>query len=291
MAKGIILAGGKGTRLYPLTLPIVKQLLPVYDKPMVYYPLSTLMLAGVREFLLISTKEAIPQFETLLGDGSQLGISIQYAVQEEPRGIAEALIIGEKFFQNGPVWLILGDNLFFGHGLPKILQKAQQQKTHSVIFVYRVRDPERYGVAELDPSGKVLSIEEKPKQPKSPYAVTGLYYYHKDAAKLASTLQPSARGELEISDLNNLYLKKGELKAEILGRGFAWLDTGTHTSLLDASLFVSLVEQRQGMKIGCIEEVAFRQKWISKEQLLNLAQKFSSSEYGTYLTQIAQEED
>ncbi|RME79815.1 MAG: glucose-1-phosphate thymidylyltransferase, partial [Planctomycetota bacterium] len=280
--KGIILAGGLGTRLYPITMPIVKQLLPVYDKPMIYYPLSTLLLAGVREVLIISTPKALPRFEELFGSGEKLGIHIQYKAQPEPRGIAEAFILGEDFIGQDSVWLVLGDNLFYGGGLSCLLQKTSKQKEKSVVFAYSVSDPERYGVVEFNEKGEVLSIEEKPKQPKSNYAVTGLYYYHRDVVSLAKSLKPSERGELEITDLNRLYLERRELQVELLGRGFAWLDTGTYDSLLEAAEFVSLVEKRQGLKIGCIEEIAYRMGYIQKKQVLQTAESMKNTSYSEY---------
>ncbi|MCX7794577.1 MAG: glucose-1-phosphate thymidylyltransferase RfbA [Thermodesulfovibrionales bacterium] len=288
--KGIILAGGSGTRLYPITIGTVKQLLPVYDKPMIYYPLSVLMLAGVREILIISTPGDIDRFKRLFNDGSHLGLNFQYAVQSEPRGIAEALIIGEEFINKDNVWLILGDNIFFGHGLPELLRRVSGYKEGATIFGYYVADPGRYGVVEFDPSGKVISIEEKPEKPRSNYAVTGLYYYDKDAPEIAKTLRPSKRGELEITDLNNEYLKRGRLRVELMGRGFAWLDTGTYDSLLDASEYVRIIEQRQGLKIACIEEIAYRLGYINREQLLRLAEPLKKNSYGRYLLQIAEEE-
>lgn len=287
--KGIILAGGSGTRLYPITIGTIKQLLPVYDKPMIYYPLATLMLAGVRDILIISTPEDIDRFKKLFNDGSQLGLSFSYAVQEKPRGIAEALIIGEDFIDEDNVWLILGDNIFFGHGLPELLRRVSNHKDCATIFGYWVADPQRYGVVEFDSSGRVISIEEKPEKPRSNYAVTGLYYYDGEAPKIAKTLRPSKRGELEITDLNNEYLKKGRLRVELMGRGFAWLDTGTYDSLLDAAEYVRIIEQRQGLKIACIEEIAYRLGYITKEQLLRLAEPLKKNSYGRYLLQIAEE--
>ncbi len=287
--KGIILAGGSGTRLYPITIPTIKQLLPIYDKPMIYYPLSTLMLAGVREFLIISTPKDLPRFKDLFGDGSQLGLSFSYAEQDEPRGIAEALIIGEEFIGDDNVWLILGDNLFFGHGLPELLKEAYEENEGATIFGYFVSDPERYGVIEFDKEGNVLSIEEKPKKPKSNYAVTGLYLYDSEAPEIAKSIKPSWRGELEITDVNNEYLKRGKLKVKLMGRGYAWLDTGTHDSLLDASDFVRIVEQRQGLKIACIEEIAYRMGYIDREQLEKLAQPLRKTGYGQYLLSILDE--
>lgn len=287
--KGIILAGGSGTRLYPVTIGTIKQLLPVYDKPMIYYPLATLMLAGVREILIISTPDDIDRFRKLFNDGSHLGLSFSYAVQNKPRGIAEALIIGEKFIGNDNVWLILGDNIFFGHGLSELLRKVSSNREGATIFGYYVADPERYGVVEFDSTGRVISIEEKPEKPKSNYAVTGLYYYDKEAPEIAKGLKPSKRGELEITDLNNEYLKRGRLKVELMGRGFAWLDTGTYDSLLDAAEYVRIIEQRQGLKIACIEEIAYRLGYITKEQLIRLAEPLKKNSYGRYLMQIAEE--
>lgn len=287
--KGIILAGGSGTRLYPITIGTIKQLLPVYDKPMIYYPLATLMLAGVRDILIISTPEDIDRFKRLFNDGSQLGLSFSYAVQPEPRGIAEALIIGEDFIDNDNVWLILGDNIFFGHGLPELLRRVSIYKDGATIFGYWVADPQRYGVVEFDSSGNVISIEEKPESPKSNYAVTGLYFYDKEAPEIAKTLKPSKRGELEITDLNNEYLKRGKLRVELMGRGFAWLDTGTYDSLLDAAEYVRIIERRQGLKIACIEEIAYRLGYITKEQLIRLAEPLKKNSYGRYLLQIAEE--
>ncbi len=288
--KGIILAGGSGTRLYPVTIGTTKQLLPVYDKPMIYYPLATLMLAGVRDILIITTPQDIDRFRKLFNDGGQLGLCFYYAEQPEPRGIAEALIIGEEFIDNDNVWLILGDNIFFGHGLPELLRRVATHRDGATIFGYYVSDPQRYGVVEFDSSGRVISIEEKPQKPKSNYAVTGLYYYDNEAPKIAKTLKPSKRGELEITDLNNEYLKRGKLRVELLGRGFAWLDTGTYDSLLDAAEYVRIIEQRQGLKIACIEEIAYRLGYIDKEQLLKLAEPLKKNSYGRYLLQIAEED-
>jgi glucose-1-phosphate thymidylyltransferase len=287
--KGIILAGGSGTRLYPITISITKQLLPVYDKPMIYYPLATLMSAGIKDILIISTPKDLPSFESLFGDGSSLGLNFSYKVQDEPKGIAEALIIGEQFIANDNVWLILGDNIFFGHDLPILLKNTSMQKEGATVFGYYVSDPERYGVVDFDKDGKVLTIEEKPLKPKSNYAVTGLYYYDSQVSQIARSLTPSGRGELEITSLNNEYLRMGKLNVELMGRGFAWLDTGTYDSLLDAGSFVSIIEQRQGLKIACIEEIAYRLGYISKEQLEELARPLNKNSYGKYLLNILKE--
>ena len=288
--KGIILAGGSGTRLHPATLAISKQLLPVYDKPMVYYPLSTLMLAGMRDILLISTPQDTPRFEQLLGDGSQWGINLQYAVQPSPDGLAQAFLIGERFVGNSPSALVLGDNIFHGHDFQPLLGNAMARSSGATVFAYHVHDPERYGVAEFDAQGKVLSLEEKPKAPKSNYAVTGLYFYDQQVVDLAKRLQPSPRGELEITDLNRLYLEQGQLNVEIMGRGYAWLDTGTHDSLLEASQFIATLEHRQGLKIACPEEIAWRHGWIKDAQLEKLAQPLAKNGYGQYLLRLLQEQ-
>ncbi len=290
--KGIILAGGSGTRLYPITQEVIKQLLPVYDKPMIYYPLSTLMLAGIKEILIISTPEALPSFEKLFGDGSSLGLKLSYKEQPTPDGLAQAFILGEEFIGNDDVCLILGDNIYHGHGLPDMLKRSKDivmQKRQSVIFGYYVNDPMRYGVAEFDESGKVISIEEKPKEPKSNYAVTGLYFYTNDVIKIAKTIKPSHRGELEITDVNQKYLEKEALHVELMGRGFAWLDTGTHESLLEASNFIQTMEKRQGLKISAIEEIAYEMGYISADDLKKLAQPLKKNSYGQYLLKRAQE--
>ena len=288
--KGIILAGGAGTRLYPLTLATSKQLLPIYDKPMIYYPLSTLMLAGIRDVLIISTSEDTPRFEHLLGDGSQFGIQLSYAIQKSPDGLAQALLIGEKFIENDSCAMILGDNIFYGNGFSHILQSATSnaEKGRATVFGYYVTDPERFGIVEFDDSGKVISVEEKPQNPKSNYAITGLYFYPAGVSKKAAEVKPSARGELEITTLNEIYLLEGNLDVELLGRGFAWLDTGTMDSLVDAADFVRMIEKRQGVKISAPEEIAYRFGWINKEELLHSAEKYGKSPYGVHLRTVAE---
>ncbi len=288
--KGIILAGGRGTRLYPLTISISKQLLPVYDKPMVYYPLSMLMLAGIREILVISTPEALPAFQALLRDGSQWGLNFTYAEQAEPRGLADAFLVKPGFTEGKPVCLILGDNIFFGHGLPAKLRAAAQLTEGALIFAYPVRDPQRYGVVEFDQNGRALSIEEKPAKPRSHYAVPGLYFYDHQVEEIAANLKPSWRGELEITDLNRVYLERGQLRVEPMGRGVAWLDAGTHESLLQAANFVQAVEERQGMMISCPEEIAYRMGYIDREELRRQARAMDNNEYGRYLLRLADED-
>ncbi|TDN97208.1 glucose-1-phosphate thymidylyltransferase RfbA [Sunxiuqinia elliptica] len=285
--KGIILAGGSGTRLYPITKSISKQIIPVYDKPMIYYPLSVLMLAGIREILIISTPQDIGLYQDLLGDGSQFGIHLEYAIQPSPDGLAQAFIIGEEFIGDDQVCLILGDNIFYGYNFSQILTEAGTLEDGALVFGYYVNDPERYGVVDFDEKGQVLSIEEKPTQPRSNYAVTGLYFYSNDVVEKAKSLEPSARGELEITDLNRLYLEENRLKVQLLGRGFAWLDTGTHDSLLQASNFIATIEQRQGLKVSCLEEIAFKKGYISKEKLLELAEPLMKNQYGQYLHKLA----
>ncbi len=285
--KGIVLAGGSGTRLYPLTKGVSKQLLPVYDKPMIYYSLSVLMLANIREVLIITTLEDIGSYKNLLGDGRQFGIELTYIVQKKPDGLASAFILGEDFIEDSPVALVLGDNIFYGQSFSEHLAKVVQKNNGATVFGYHVNDPERFGVIEFDNQGNVLSIEEKPRNPKSNYAVTGLYFYNNDVVSIAKSISPSARGELEITDVNKYYFSKGELNAELLGRGFAWLDTGTHDSLLEASQFVQTIEHRQGLKVACIEEIAFQKGWISKKQLIAQAESMKDTKYGSYLQKIA----
>jgi glucose-1-phosphate thymidylyltransferase len=284
--KGIILAGGTGSRLYPVTTVVSKQLLPVFDKPMIYYPLSTLMFGGIRDILIISTPQDRPLFERLLGDGSEIGLRFSYATQDQPRGLADAFIVGRHFVGDDSVALILGDNIFYGHGLPEMLAKAAARKTGATVFGYVVSTPEQYGVIELDEKGRAISIEEKPKQPKSNVAVTGLYFYDNDVLDIAANIKPSARGEIEITDINKAYLERGDLFVEVLGRGFAWLDTGTHTSLVDASHFVQILVERQGLRIACPEEIALRQGYISLDEFEKVAQKTAKSGYGEYLMSV-----
>ena len=287
--RGIVLAGGSGTRLYPLTIAASKQLLPVYDKPMIYYPLSALMLAGIRDILIISTPADTPRFEALLGTGDQWGLSFQYAVQPEPGGLAQAFLIGEKFIGEDNSALVLGDNIFYGHDLPRMLHNAAERETGATVFAYPVQDPERYGVVEFDGQRRALSIEEKPQNPKSRYAVTGIYFYDRQVVDVAKNLRPSSRGELEITDVNRWYLERGQLHAEVLGRGFAWLDTGTQDSLIEAAVFIQTIEKRQGLKVACPEEIAYHLGYINAEQMERLAAKLGKSGYGNYLLQVLRE--
>lgn len=289
--KGIILAGGSGTRLYPVTLPVCKQLLPVYDKPMIYYPLSTLMMAGIRDILIISTPVDTPRFTDLFGDGSDLGLRLSYKVQNAPNGLAEAFVLGEEFIGSDSVALVLGDNLFFGHDFPKMVQQAARQQSGATIFGYYVQNPQAYGVVEFDRNWKAISLEEKPTQPKSHYAVVGLYFYDNQVVGIAKRLKPSARGELEITDLNRKYLEQGQLNVQVMGRGYAWLDTGTHESLVDATNFVKAIEDRQGLKIACIEEIAYTMGYINRDQALRMADKYAKSGYGEYIRRVVEERD
>lgn len=288
--KGIILAGGSGTRLYPITKGISKQLIPVYDKPIIYYPLSTLMLAGIRDILVISTPEYTPLFESLLGDGSDFGINLSYKVQEHPNGLAEAFILGKEFIGSDSVCLILGDNIYYGSGLSKQLQEAAKKEDGAIVFGYHVNDPERFGVVEFDENMHALSIEEKPEHPKSNYAVTGLYFYDNDVVEIAENMKPSDRGELEITDVNKEYLRRGKLDVKLMGRGYAWLDTGTHDSMLEAASFISTIQKRQNLKVACLEEIAYRMHWISREKLIELAQPLKKNDYGQYLLRLAAED-